>query len=115
MTKVKTVNFIDGLHKWSGAENQSRNHKYLSSQHRHRFVVACLFDVTHGDRQIEIFDMQDRIEEFLNEKYKCGSTGVLDFGNMSCEMIAEVVAVKFGAYMCEVTEDGLGGGIYVRD
>lgn len=105
---VNTYNEIIGFHYYPDAPNFC---SYLGHKHRHVFVVRCKFLVSHSNRDIEINDMQERIESFLVGKYGTPC----DFGSMSCEQIAEVLIRNF-SYMVEsvVLEDGYGGATFTR-
>lgn len=107
ITEVLTVNRIAGFHHYP---NASGSHDFLKHPHRHEFVIECAFLVSHDDRQIEIFDQQKAIEEFLFHSYgkPC------QFGAMSCEMIARAIAEKFDACRVVVREDGNGGASFSR-
>ncbi len=63
----------------------------------------------HKDREKEIFLLQAQVHRTV-----CGVFGEppCDFGMMSCEAIAEYIAVNLGASAVEVLEDGAGGARY---
>ena len=103
--QIITHNQIIGFHRWPGAPEK---YAYLSDWHRHVFVIRCWFDVSHSDREIEINDMQDRIERDVKNVYGTAN-GVIDFQGMSCEDIANWCIGVFGCVECEVLEDGFGG------
>jgi hypothetical protein len=111
---VKTHNEIEGFHYW---ENAPESLEFLRHNHRHIFVIKCLFSVTHADRDIEIFMQQQLIETFLARKHLTGEYPLkgLQFGGKSCEMIAAEILDNFDHCLeCEVLEDGKGGAIVRR-
>ena len=104
MILVPTKNLIEGYHRWKDAPKPV---DFLRHRHRHVFHVRCWFEVSHGDREIEIIMMQWQIEDYLKERFG----PVCEFGNMSCEDIAYEIMNQFGAVQVEVLEDGDGGAI----
>ena len=96
---------VEGFHKWPDAVKQVH---YLSYTHRPLFQIRIHIDVTHDDREVEIFIETDKIKNYLYSKY--GSPCL--FENMSCEMIALDI-LNAGCEKCyrkvEVYEDGRGG------
>lgn len=110
MMKVITFNQIIGFHCWPDAPEK---YSYLSDLHRHVFFIRCKFDVLHTDREIEINDMQERIEKAIRERFNYSEGHIVYFGGMSCEDIAFWCIKEFGCTECEVLEDGFGGA-YVR-
>lgn len=104
---VNTYNVVEGFHRWDGAKGAM---SYLASRHRHLFVICGSFKVSHGDREIEINEMQNKIENYLHLKYgkPC------EFKGMSCEHIATELKEKFSMESCQVLEDGYGGSTLTR-
>lgn len=104
---VNTYNVVEGFHRWDGAKGAM---SYLASRHRHLFVIRGSFKVSHGDREIEINEMQNKIENYLHLKYgkPC------EFKGMSCEHIATELIEKFSMESCQVLEDGYGGATLTR-
>ena len=103
--QIVTCNQIIGHHFWLKAPDE---YGYLRNSHRHVFVIRCKFSVEHTDRQIEINDMQNIIEQHFKKAFAAIYDGI-DFGNMSCEDIATYCINTFGCDECEVLEDGFGG------
>lgn len=100
---VITHNRIEGLHYWKNAPPIV---EYLKNEHRHVFHIRCEFAVKNSDREIEIFIQENKIRNYIKEKY--GEPAL--FGQMSCEMIAEEIMQYFPkCKACEVLEDGFGG------
>lgn len=107
---------VEGFHRWPDAPS---NLEYLRSRHRHIFQIRMEFEVSHGDREIEINLRQSEVKRFLLAKYAAadlndGVEGACEFGAMSCEQIAEKLLDRFGAASCQVLEDGYGGAKIVR-
>jgi hypothetical protein len=104
---VETYNEVAGLHCWPGAPETVC---FLRNKHRHIFCIRCLFEVNHTDRELELYITQNAIEQYLYNKYPKGEYCV-DFGGMSCEMIAIDLVKNLNCVYCEVLEDGKGGSI----
>ena len=109
---VKTYNEIAGFHRWPDAPEHL---KFLSYPHRHIFHIITTFSVSHNDREIEIIETQNEIEDYVRSCYTDEETGDINFESMSCEMLATHILTEFGATKCEVLEDGKGGAIVVRE
>lgn len=102
-TYVLTYNQIDGLHYWKQAKAPV---EYLKNNHRHNFIIKCKFAVKHDDRDLEIIIQQNKIKNYIIDKY--GQPAM--FGGMSCEMIAKDILTYFkNCVTCTVLEDGFGG------
>lgn len=104
---VLTKNFIEGTHSWPGAAGDEH---FLRHSHRHLFEIRCKAFVANPDRQIEIIAMQHRIATYLSERFGTPC----EFGALSCESIAELLAEAFNFNEVTVLEDGISGGGYVR-
>ena len=107
---VITKNHVEGFHNYPDAP---KDVSFLAHNHRHVFHVECGFEVSHGNREIEIFNMQFQIDEYFAHLYGVPAK----FCAMSCEMIAEKMLCDFAHHNCvyvKVTEDGEGGAIVQR-
>jgi hypothetical protein len=102
---VETYNEIPGLHCWPEAPDKVR---FLRNKHRHIFCIRCFFEVTHKNRELELYITQNTIEQYFYNKY-VQSEHCIDFGTMSCEMIAADLVNSLHCSSCEVLEDGKGG------
>lgn len=111
---------IEGIHNWSDCPFDEV--KYLRVPHRHMFHMKVYKEVTHADRQVEFIMLQHRVESFLLSTYGqpimhktdweiCDNKLVCVFGEMSCEMIAELLIKTFNLSRCEVSEDGENGAV----
>lgn len=106
--EIITYNNIEGFHCWPDAPKQC---EYLSSRHRHIFIIRTWLIVSHNDREIEINIQGLEIKKMLEEKF--GSP--CEFGQMSCESIAQFILHKIpAATRCEVLEDGYAGASLSR-
>ena len=107
-TLIKVKLQVEGLHMWSDCPIEEVD--FLKNLHRHIFFITCEKEVTHNDRDIEIIMFKRRILDFLDiyfsDYYEC-----LNFENMSCEMIAELLLKEFELESCEVLEDNENGSI----
>lgn len=108
MMFVDTYNAIEGFHHY---ENAPEFCSYLQFRHRHIFVIRCKFKVSKANREIEINQAQSDIEKYINERFgkPC------EFGNMSCEMIGQMLLEQYPALeQVQVLEDGYGGATVTR-
>jgi hypothetical protein len=102
-TTVITKNYIEGFHCYPEASGRV---DFLKHRHRHVFHVECGFEVTDSNREIEIFTQQFQIDEYFARIFGVPA----QFGNMSCEMIAQSVMTAFkNCSYVKVLEDGEGG------
>jgi len=106
-----------GFHRWPVPNtNQSA---YLSYQHRHLFVFRVAFKVMHDNRAIEFHQALSwlRTELTLLPSVPLGTDTIIDFGGLSCEMIAKDLYRKIKAKhvapkWVEVWEDDEFGARY---
>ncbi len=94
---------VEGLHHWQ--ECDLKDVLYLKNLHRHIFYIKAIKEVSHNNRDIEIILFKNSIRKYLQETYQG------NFGNMSCEDIAEDVLRKFDCNIVEVLEDNENGAI----
>lgn len=95
----------EGFHNYPDAPTEV---KFLRADHRHSFIIKMAFEVSHNNREKEIFLMRDEVRFMLTEFY--GSP--CQFDAMSCEMIAQELLEHFeedGAIWAEVWEEETGG------
>lgn len=99
---------LEGLHQFPKAGELFPDVYFLSNLHRHMFHFKLEKEVFHDDRDIEFLMFKREVIEYLN-KYYSSEHKCLHFSNMSCEMIAKELLLKFGCYSVEVWEDGENG------
>jgi hypothetical protein len=102
---------IVGFHSWNDAPAETA---YLSSAHRHIFHIKLFARVRHGDRDIEFHDLKRRLRVALS-RFPSNAHGELEFGEMSCEMIAERLLVELDLDVAEVSEDGECGAVVEKE
>lgn len=102
---------VKGFHRWPTAPDGPMS--YLRYRHRHVFDIQAAFAVADSDREIEIIERQNEMEQYLLSRYGAENRSC-EFGSMSCEQIAEDILREFGAVWCVVREDGFGGAAVVR-
>lgn len=110
-TYIKVKTQVAGMHRWPGAGG---DRKYLDSPHRHQFIVEALMQVKHDQREVEFHDLQLKVTSLLHAvALPSDLRGLLDFGGLSCEMIAQSIAQaladEYGddrIISVEVSEDG---------
>lgn len=107
-----TTQFI-GFHHWPEAPASVA---FLRTLHRHVFKVRCEFSVSHGDRQLEFFLVQQSVNALIQ---KVLLPGLVSVPTQSCEMLAESLLTELRkSYAClsvEVSEDGENGAIVSID
>lgn len=101
--QVITFNAVEGYHYYPNAPEFC---KYLRNNHRHIFEIRCGLEVKHNNREIEINEMQRKIEKKLKSLFG----NPCNFGKRSCEDIAEILCNSYSEIVwVEVLEDGYGG------
>lgn len=106
---------IEGLHCWPGVLNTECSEKYLAEPHRHIFKFRVKVPVTHTDRDVEFIELAHKIKSKLLSEFPGSEPYFSDFGDWSCEALAEWVLENFtSAVACEVTEDGESGALVER-
>lgn len=103
---------VAGVHQWKGCNIS--NVLFLANKHRHVFYVKCKKKVTHNDRDIEIIMLKEAVEKYLLSKYGITGRNICDFGNNSCEMLAEELVKEFSLNYCSVLEDNENGAEVVK-
>lgn len=96
---------IEGFHQYPGAPEVVN---FLSYKHRHTFIIKAGYQVSHSNREKEIFICRDELKNYINETYGFPA----QFSNMSCEMIAHELLTfgcDDGMVWCEVWEETTGG------
>jgi hypothetical protein len=113
-----TVSFrLEGVHAWPGVKEHpelNRQVGFLAFPHRHMFHFSVIKTVQHNDRDVEIIVLKREMENYLVDKY-LADHGCLDFGNMSCEDIAQELILAFDLERCSVLEDGENGAILISE
>ncbi len=116
MTTNIIINFsLEGFHFWKDAKKFLSEVAFLSNSHRHMFYFTCKKRVYHDDRDIEIIMFKRTIISYLSKKYgkktndKDSTISFLNFGGMSCEMIAKELLESFNLTYCSVLEDNENG------
>ena len=110
---IKVRNDFTGYHRYAQAPEDVA---FLRAWHRHHFLVASEIPVEHNERDIEFFELQNEVQQWVEANYmsaprECASylPGVWI---QSCETFAEQLAMylkdKFGVCYARVTvsEDG---------
>lgn len=97
------------LHQWNDAPEEV---KFLRNLHRHVFNVIATIPVSHDDRELEYFMVQQKMTKFIDQEVM----SVWDYST-SCEMIAEricsFIVAEYDRFnvTVEVNEDGENGSI----
>lgn len=106
-TTIEVVVTQDGLHCWPDAPDRL---KFLSYPHRHTMVIRARKAVSHDDREIEFYDLAERIRRTLHDLYPdTDGVGAVLFGSASCERIARQLVDALDLDACGVFEDGQHG------
>ena len=98
---------VEGVHQWSKCP--FKQVRFLRDEHRHIFFIECEKIVNHDDRDVEFIMFKREITKYLTDKYNDGEC--LKFKNMSCEMIAKELLLKYELIRCSVFEDNENGAI----
>ena len=94
---------VEGFHALAKAKEMfGEAVEFLAVRHRHNFGVNLEIIVNHNDRDQEFILVQRRVQKYLYDKYGFPA----EFGNLSCEAIAEELMNEFNAIMVRVDEDG---------
>lgn len=114
--QVKTR--VAGFHCWPQAPEPVT---FLRERHRHLFGVRAKVEVGNDDRAVEFFMLKRDVQSVFDDLVAiCGlkqSAGFgIEFGSMSCEMIARMVGDHlqlrgYKVHDVEVDEDGENSGI----
>lgn len=94
---------VEGIHRWEGCDIPEVS--FLKNNHRHIFYIEAKKKVSHLDRDIEIICLKRAMLTFLHRNYNM----CIDFGNKSCEMIANELMKEFALSSCSVLEDNENG------
>lgn len=99
---------VPGLHHWPKAPDRRG---YLVFPHRHLFGVTVTVLANHTDRDTEYHDLQAEVLAVLPGRPYAADPTMRDFATMSCEQIAEAVALELAArgfpvLEVRVSEDG---------
>lgn len=100
---------VEGFHCWPGAFEKV---SYLQDRHRHIFFLQCKKNVNDTiDRNIEIIEFKRAISTFLRDSFsnKFEENSPCEFGSLSCENIARLVAEVFDLDSCQVLEENENG------
>lgn len=105
-TEVVCTLRVGGFHNWPGAPDEV---SFLRTQHRHVFWVTAKKRVNRNDREVEFITLKQWVAEYLTDQYSLIFGDHLDFGAMSCEMIAQDLLLALDLSFCSVYEDGENG------
>lgn len=86
--KVIVTNNFKGYHKYSNAPDDVA---FLRNVHRHVFNVKTTIDVSHNERDIEFFQLQNSIEHFVQDTFAYSSQYIAGIYILSCESLAEAI------------------------
>jgi len=93
MKKFINVKFaFIGNHKWSNAPEEVI---FLRDVHRHIFNIEIEFEVTHNDRELEFFIMQNEVAKAIENLYKKTEWIYMWYSVWSCEQVAEALLEYF--------------------
>ena len=104
-TQIIVTLQIEGIHKWQNCPLEEVS--FLRNEHRHIFHIEARKEVTHNDRDIEIILLKRKMQEYYG-------TLPFNFGNQSCEMIAEDLMNAFDLCYCKVMEDNENGALITK-
>lgn len=103
---------LEGFHNFPKAKEIFPEVSFLSDRHRHIFHFECEKKVNHDDRDVEFIMFKREVQSYLIDKYGTYNhdhfppfSYPLEFGSMSCEMIARELLEKYDLESCTVWED----------
>lgn len=106
---------MEGFHYFENAGDIYPEVAFLANPHRHQFYFELKKEVFHDDRDVEFILFKREVESYLRNKYFDPILNALNFGPMSCEMIARELIGYFGLKSCSVFEDNENGAIIEDD
>ena len=95
---------VEGFHQWEDAPDEAT---FLRARHRHIFQIEVETAVTHANRQIEIISLRRKALTMLTDHFG----DPCEFGEMSCEAIADFLLTRLHLARCKVMEDGENGAV----
>lgn len=106
---IVTTSF-EGFHFWNSQEAPN----YLRREHRHLFHVKLTLRVHHSNRDSEFFDIKRDIDAVCRCLFGANPQRPSEIAcfSLSCEMMAELLAIVFNAERVEVWEDNENGGVF---
>ena len=115
-TTIEVAMSVQGIHRWPGVPVDSKV-GFLGNPHRHLFKITVEIEVSHDNRQLEFFQVQEQITRVLRESYSHDGLS-FDFIHHSCEMVAVEVLDGLAAVLdlhdtqmtVAVSEDGENAG-----
>ncbi len=100
---------VEGIHQWKAAPAEVG---YLRDLHRHIFHIEVEKEVDHNDRDVEIIMFKRTAKKWLYEVWEDPKYNLLNFEEMSCEMIAKEIGEMFTASKVKVLEDNENGAVW---
>lgn len=64
--KITVVNDFIGYHQYAQAPEDVA---FLRAWHRHHFIIKTSLSVEHNDRDIEFFELQDKVHRFILQRF----------------------------------------------
>jgi hypothetical protein len=98
------------LETFATGENDLYDVSHLAHKHMHYFIIKISVQVSHANRNIEFIQLRRWLEQYFG-------VGPFDFGNRSCEMIAEDLGLELSEsypnseLRIEVAEDNINGAV----
>mgnify|MGYP003335355985 FL=1 len=100
---------VDGMHNFPKAAELFPEVAFLADRHRHMFHFTVAKQVFHDDRDVEFIMFKRHILNYLFDQYSDSHMRTLEFGPMSCEMLAREILNRFDCEWVEVWEDQENG------
>ena len=102
MLEITVTHRFEAMHCWPTAPSSV---VFLRSMHRHLFHVSVTQRVTCVDRDVEFFDLQRKVADYIATHLAGTAT------NKSCEQMALDICRHFRAECVSVSEDGENAAI----
>ena len=90
-----------GFHYWKGAPEDV---SYLKHRHRHEFNFRVWVLVTEENREVEFHRLQRSLTILLDSLFPARDRGELEFGERSCETIAQLILDHSDRLLGDVTQ-----------
>lgn len=100
---------LDGMHNFPKAALLFPEAAFLADRHRHMFHFELHKQVNHDDRDVEFICFKRDVMNYLVKRYSDNYRRTLEFGAMSCEMIARELLEYFDCERVLVFEDQENG------
>lgn len=104
-TEIIVKTQFEAIHHWPEAPDDVG---FLRNPHRHTFFVEATFSVSHGDRELEFFQVKRVINEYLADPSSLFPIRS-SCEHMAKELLTHLLNNKYGIISVAVFEDNENG------